>query len=182
MQNYNIIGVDIAVRNSGISLYNTETKKFPFFGVLKYAPKFEYEYNSLMGFKHILYNYLESSVMPYASPSLPFVFVVEGITRKGHFHTTIKIMLTRSMMFNYIHDKEHSSSGFNLLEVYTPEVQKWKKELIGKGNASKEDTYSWLMKERTNYNVPLPVYEDDDMIDATCLAIYGLAQLRKSEK
>lgn len=177
MPHFNIVGVDIALRRSGICVYNTETKKYNYFGVMTYNNTFDYQFNSIIDYKRQLYAYMEKNVMPYTNPRLPYLFSVEGITRKGHYHTTIKIMLARSMMFNYINDKEYSGKDFTLYEVLSPTVQDWKKELLGKANASKEETYNWLRERRQKYAVPLPIYDDDDILDAACLAIYALESL-----
>lgn len=182
MQHFNIIGVDIAVRNSGFALYNTKTKKFPFFGVFRYKAKFEYEYNSVIDFKAILFDYISSSVLPAADMSLPFVFVVEGVAYGGHFQSSMKILSARTMMFNNIHYLDTQFPGFNLHKVYSPTVGEWKREILGKGNANKTDTYAWLLNERANYGVPLPLYGDVDTIDAACLAIYGVRELQKGKK
>lgn len=177
MNGYNIISVDIALRRSGICLFNTENWKFDYFGSFEFTGAFEYTYENTMDYKTKLYSTMEKDVMPYTNPSLPYIFVVEGITRKGHYHTTIKIMLARSMMFNYIHDKEHSGVEFHLHDVLTPQVQEWKHSLIGKTNANKADTHKWLIKQRGLYNIPLPVYDDEDVSDATCLLLYGCKSL-----
>lgn len=162
------------MRKSGIALYNTQERKLTYFGVFKYRDDFDYHYDSIMSYKKELYRHMEYEVMPYANPSLPWIFSIEGITRKGHYHTTIKIMLARAMLFNYVNDKEHGQSeSFVLYKILSPQVQEWKKTILNKANASKEETHRWLLTQREKYKIPLPVYSDDDIIDATCLVLYA---------
>ena len=54
-------------------------------------------------------------------------------------------------------------------------VSHWKKGLLGKGNASKEDIEMWLS---TNYPVYSAECDDQDQRDATCVALYGWQTLR----
>lgn len=166
----NIIGVDISLRSSGFAVYNTGTDSYPYFGIFQYKPKFEYDYASFMDYQQSLNTYFTSTVLPYCEANAPILFVVEGITNRGHFHSTIKIMTARTAVFSLI--KQTETSGWHC-DVIVPKVQDWKKSIIGKGNANKEDTRKWLADRRTRYKVPFPVYDNDDIVDAVSLILYG---------
>jgi Holliday junction resolvasome RuvABC endonuclease subunit len=60
--------------------------------------------------------------------------------------------------------------------AYHVEVGTWKKEVVGKGNATKDDVAHWL-------NDHHPVYAalcgDQNHIDAACIALYGRAVLTR---
>jgi Holliday junction resolvasome RuvABC endonuclease subunit len=57
-------------------------------------------------------------------------------------------------------------------------VKHWKKELIGNGNASKEDIAMWLSSTHPVYSAQC---DDQDQRDATCVALYGWQILRTVE-
>lgn len=48
-------------------------------------------------------------------------------------------------------------------------VSTWKKAVVGKGNASKEDVKEWLSNIQHRY----PEAKQQDHVDATCIRIYG---------
>lgn len=57
-------------------------------------------------------------------------------------------------------------------------VTRWKQATVGKGNASKEQVKEWLIRQ-------YPVYaaacgDSQDLIDATCIALYGAAVVAQS--
>ena len=56
------------------------------------------------------------------------------------------------------------------------DVAHWKREIVGNGNASKEQVAEWVRHVVTNMEPPdrLPTYEAfPDLFDAHCLAVYG---------
>jgi hypothetical protein len=52
----------------------------------------------------------------------------------------------------------------------TVAVASWKKEIVGKGNASKEEVANWLEKYYPDFYNKC---QRQDHIDATCIALYG---------
>ena len=56
-------------------------------------------------------------------------------------------------------------------------VMTWKKELIGMGNASKPAITQWLKDHHPRYSAICG--EDQDLIDATCVALYGREVIRR---
>ncbi len=56
---------------------------------------------------------------------------------------------------------------------YLVPVTSWKKDVVGKGNASKEEVAKWLEEfQNPRY---LACEGDQNRIDATCIAMYGEA-------
>lgn len=54
----------------------------------------------------------------------------------------------------------------------------WKKEVIGSGRASKEEITDWV---RTNWKgLYRTIGDDQDVMDAACILIYGLSELRRT--
>jgi Holliday junction resolvasome RuvABC endonuclease subunit len=58
---------------------------------------------------------------------------------------------------------------------YFVPVTTWKKEIVGKGNAKKEEVAEFL---RTHQDF-IHVRESQDLIDATCIRLYGERQMAK---
>lgn len=58
--------------------------------------------------------------------------------------------------------------------VYSTEVATWKKEVVGAGNAKKEDVARWLETRHPSYS---SLCGDQNLIDAACIALYGRAVL-----
>ncbi len=58
---------------------------------------------------------------------------------------------------------------------YLVPVTTWKKEIVGKGNAKKEEVAEWL-KERPEY---VHTGGSQDLVDATCIRLYGESQMAK---
>lgn len=48
-------------------------------------------------------------------------------------------------------------------------VSTWKKAVVGKGNASKDEVKEWLFNSKRDF----PASAKQDHIDATCIRIYG---------
>ncbi len=61
--------------------------------------------------------------------------------------------------------------------TYLVPVSTWKKEVVGKGNASKEEVHEFL-KDKPGYYY---TEGSQDLVDATCIRMYGLMQLEKTK-
>jgi Holliday junction resolvasome RuvABC endonuclease subunit len=57
-------------------------------------------------------------------------------------------------------------------------VSSWKKEIVGKGNAKKEEISEFLLKEYKE--MWAECNEDQNLIDAACVALYGVKEWLKS--
>jgi Holliday junction resolvasome RuvABC endonuclease subunit len=56
---------------------------------------------------------------------------------------------------------------------YEVPVGTWKKEVVGKGNAKKEEVAAWL--EENDHPTFVRCGEDQNLIDAACIQKYGIA-------
>lgn len=54
------------------------------------------------------------------------------------------------------------------------DVAAWKKQVVGKGNASKEEIQAWAEKQGWRH------YKDEDLTDAACIAKFGAIQLAEA--
>ena len=61
-------------------------------------------------------------------------------------------------------------------EAYLVPVSTWKKEIVGKGNASKSEVAHWLQQHH-----PELYTDNQDHIDASCIRLYGEKQAAKLE-
>lgn len=73
-----------------------------------------------------------------------------------------------------LHMAQVAGALMTTVNSYLVPVTSWKKEVVGKGNASKEEV-------ATYYNKTYPGKEltSQDHIDATCIRIYGERQMAK---
>lgn len=62
-------------------------------------------------------------------------------------------------------------------EAFLVPVSTWKKEVVGKGNASKAEVAAWL--ESNDSRLYAKVKDNQDHIDATCIRLYGEHQAAK---
>lgn len=62
------------------------------------------------------------------------------------------------------------------IDVYLVPVTQWKKEIIGKGNASKAEVSEWVEKK-----YPKLKGESQDMKDSFCLYLYGQSVVERAE-
>lgn len=60
-------------------------------------------------------------------------------------------------------------------EAYSVEVSTWKKEVVGKGNATKDEVSIWLNEQLPDYSALCG--DDQNLADAACIAVYGRAVL-----
>ena len=59
-------------------------------------------------------------------------------------------------------------------KAYGVEVSTWKKQVVGKGNATKEEVQGWLTANNPAYAA---LCGDQNLTDAACVALYGHAVL-----
>jgi len=61
--------------------------------------------------------------------------------------------------------------------TYLVPVSTWKKEVVGKGNASKDEVHEFL-KDKPGYSY---AEGSQDLIDATCIRMYGERMVAKAQ-
>jgi len=91
--------------------------------------------------------------------------VVAGVR---NLRTSLKIAQNAGAVF----------AGSGIPATFVP-VSSWKKEIVGKGNAKKEEIAEFLKIKHNemwaNCN------EDQNLIDATCVALYGVSECQKKD-
>lgn len=70
------------------------------------------------------------------------------------------------------------AAGMERVVRLTP-VSSWKKETVGNGNAGKQDVRDWL--DAAHPQVAAVCGHDQDLYDATCVALHGQGLLRRSD-
>ncbi len=61
----------------------------------------------------------------------------------------------------------------------TVNVMAWKKDIVGKGNASKDEVAAWLEVHHPDYYEQC--HGDQNLVDATCVALYGRLVMDRAE-
>lgn len=92
------------------------------------------------------------------------VFVEQPLLGRGGVRSTIKVSQAAAIPLL-------AAVACGVDGVYEVNVQSWKKQVVGKGNASKDDVKAWL---RVNHPERYAFTGgDQDLIDATCIYLYG---------
>lgn len=81
-----------------------------------------------------------------------------------------------------VHGQMHQIAGMLLVtalpaQAYLVNVKTWKSDLVGNGNAAKTVVAQWLNDHHARYSAICA--EDQDLIDATCVALYGHQVLQR---
>lgn len=90
--------------------------------------------------------------------------VVAGVR---NLRTSLKIAQNAGSVF----------AGSSIPATFVP-VSSWKKQIIGKGNAKKEEIAQFL--KENHYEMWANCNEDQNLIDATCVALYGVSECQKN--
>lgn len=93
-----------------------------------------------------------------------FVFVEQPVVGRGGAHATIVQAQVQGLVFALA--VQFGASG-----VYPVNVGTWKKEVVGHGGAKKDHVAEWVAEHH-----PLlsrMAGEDQDLVDASCIALYG---------
>lgn len=64
--------------------------------------------------------------------------------------------------------------------AYSVNVQTWKKDVVGNGNSSKAEVAEWLAERHPSLSELAG--EDQDFVDAACIALYGVAVIERGER
>jgi len=167
-----IIGFDIAVRKSGISVLDTENLNISNYFLLDYKEVFDDTYVSAVKHKKFLSEQVNKFMLNLPVDK-PIVFVVESLPSGGTFATSIKIAVAKTNLFHVLTDVIESNKYSNI-SVITTTVYEWKKSVFGSHNFKKELT---SQKLRDSYSakisIPEVVFGNGDLSDATSLSIFG---------
>ncbi len=102
-----------------------------------------------------------------------WVFVENPVVGRGGPHATIVQAQVQGLIMGLSMD-----SGAQA--VYPVNVQTWKKAIVGKGNASKPDVAAWLGAHRPA--LADMAGDDQDLVDAACIALYGIDVIQRGEQ
>lgn len=164
-----IVGVDIALRNTGIVVLKTRPLSFGYHSTIKYRGSMVDggTYKESEDF----YAFLRDSVPPLIPKTEDSIlWVVEGMPRYGHYESAIKISTARTNFYRIISEMWPES------KVLVPRVFVWKKELLGKSNAGKGTTKTFLLDNYGYIPGIHEVVEQEDTMDAAALALWGLSK------
>lgn len=161
-----MLGIDVALRNTGIVLVRTDPLEIIKSSVLRYKAEMStgtyYESEDF-------YNQTKENFTGLLPDDIRTVrIVVEGMPRHGHYKSAIKIMIARVNFYRII------SETFPKARVAVPDVFKWKKELMGKANMTKQGTKEFLIENYSYIPGLTQALKSVDTMDAAALAIWGL--------
>ena len=165
-----IIGIDVALRNTGFVVLDSASLNILESKVLKNKSKTKdkksvYTYDHFNELSDFFYHEFQVNI-PDNCPEI--TFVVEGDINYGHVNAMKKIMFARSALFCIL--KRYYFDA----EVLVPRVQEWKKELLGRPNASKAYTLEWIKENYYFIDGLDKVFGYHDTVDALALALYGM--------
>lgn len=161
-----MIGIDVALRNTGVVAIKMDPLEVFNSTILKYkedmgSGTYEESEDFYKKTKEAFENFLPDDIRSAR-------FVIEGMPRRGHYKSAIKIMIARVNFYRIV------SELFPKSKVLVPDVYVWKKELMGKANMTKDATKEFLEKNYAYIPGLTPALKYVDTMDAAALAIWGL--------
>jgi len=111
-----------------------------------------------------LYNCVEDLHLVPIWPAVSYFFIEEPLVGRGVRSSLQLAQMAGALIY---------SLGQRNLGAFTElvPVSRWKGRTVGKGNASKEDVKDWLKSTHPGYAAACG--DSQDLIDATCIALYG---------
>lgn len=167
-----ILGIDVAIRRTGIVLIDPDKKTVPLYTAFNYKEPFDDSYTAALKHRDAIVDFFSTNILPNIDCTLGLTIAVESILTGGHYFTAIKLAVAKT---NYFHAIDLLNTKYNLSIplVKSITVNSWKKALIGRTNASKEEIKAVLYKQYANvYKVPRKVWDDKDLLDAFALGLY----------
>jgi len=164
-----IVGIDVALRTTGVVIFQDDPMEFVDTGLIKYKNHVTTgTFNESEDYyKTIKNEFVQLVPNKYRS----MLFVIEGMPRYGHYTTAIKIMLARVNFYRIISEEFEGNGN---IRVVVPDVYIWKKDLLGKANAGKLFTKESLVREYKHIPGLTEVISHEDTMDAGALALWGL--------
>lgn len=153
-----VIGVDYGVRKLALAALPTGRRRGPQ-GVFSCFWKPDRTANDILGA-------VEDTVITWVETQLADTDDVSVIIEYPYFAKNAKVSVRMGMMAGALFSAFHQYTD----NIRFVEPAAWKKQIVGRGNANKEDTMKWL---RGHY--PKLTFINDDEADAYCLALYGKA-------
>lgn len=149
-----VAGIDLGVRKVSVAMYNGDWTHTVTLMVHPSAREQE-----LM---------LLSTMLTHAITDADYAFIEEPLVGRG---------VRASMLISQTAGAVMSTMARSGHRVELVNVKHWKKAIIKNGNASKKDVADWLEQTHPEY---FEVCEDQDQIDATCIALYGASLVQRA--
>lgn len=102
-----------------------------------------------------------------------WMFVENPLVGIGGPHATIVQAQVQGLVLG-------TSVRSGVAAAYPVNVQTWKKDVVGRGNAPKDAVASWLRSECPN--LADMADGDQDLVDAACVALYGIRVIDRGER
>lgn len=102
-----------------------------------------------------------------------WMFVENPLVGVGGPHATIVQAQVQGLVLG-------TSVRSGVAAAYPVNVQTWKKDVVGRGNASKDEVAAWLKRECPNLTDMAD--GDQDLVDAACVALYGIRVIDRGER
>lgn len=157
------IGIDLGIRKIAYSYWEDDILKATYASESHAASRPE-ELEELADFI-----YCE---VQYARPD--YVWVEDNLVG-NNVKYSIKLAQTMGAVMLRMAELYHICD-FNM---YTVQPTKWKKEVLGKGNASKDDIREYMYQRDSAYSVLCG--NDQDRLDAACIGYYGYQVAKRTE-
>lgn len=168
MKHRYIVGIDVALKTTGIAVLQDDPLEFIESGLIKYEKKMTTgTYDESEDYFNVVKNKLKEFI-PHTYRSI--LFVIEGLPRYGHYKTAIKISIARVNFYRAISEFYNNIN----VKVVVPEVHVWKKNLLGRANAGKLFTKEYLLNDYRYIPGVEKVVSHDDTMDAGALTLWGL--------
>lgn len=111
---------------------------------------------------HVTKQFVEA--VRVAFPDTKIVATIESaVVGRGGVRTTMVQCYTAGAIMGALHDEGIVTQIAN--------VSSWKKRVVGRGNATKEDVSKWLRLRWPDFFSA--TRGNQDLVDATCIALYG---------
>jgi Holliday junction resolvasome RuvABC endonuclease subunit len=155
-----VAGVDLGGRKISVSYYcDGESVGMSHSQVLKEGNRAEE-----------LYKLVELVANDGYFDSADYYFIEEPLVGRG-VRASLQIAQTCGALLHLLGDMGET-------EVHLVPVKSWKRDLVGNGNASKEMCGLWLHEQFPDYHARCG--DNQDLIDASCIAIYGASLVSRS--
>ena len=165
-----VVGFDLSSRKLAMFTLDVETGEPGSHGFIQAPTKMKSRPEVLAYFYTHLYDEMLRSL---PEDEQTYVFVEHPLVGRAGAHATIVQAQVQGIVML-------TSVRFGASGVYEVNVQSWKKAVVGHGGANKERVKSWLGEHHSTLSQLAG--DDQDLVDAACVSLYGLDVIRRGEK
>lgn len=170
------LSIDFAIRSSGVAILDHE--KVHYYSIAKYKGPLDDTFESMKEHTTFWVNYLNNNVIPNIPLDKKLIVLVESFPVVGHYMTTVGIAVGKTNLYHAL--RYHlMNSNFSPLKILPVKVKDWKKTLLGKTNADKVYTRTWI--EKFYPQCPIGALNDPDTLDAVAIGLYGILHIKPNE-